>query len=419
MSKQVWLYDGLKASIAYKEKDDVSGPIYFKKVTIKWDEKRNQNEEQGRQLLQNLVDKVDNKQFTVINTTYQVLHKKGIETGESVLRETSLKEERLKIGKYITNKWYISSYKPLFYDDLGSLYDGNLELTNEETEEVLLIQNDHALRNDLYWISIVNNNKRIRIENHNINNLLATLKPYLEKKQIQESSLKEKFAISHKELQDAFPEIYKEYQNIFEGKRPSITVETTTEYNFHPEADDPLTDLWYNQAWVLLHDGKVEVYDSSDGNGENFRSYKLKMEPGDAVLECHYGYAKYCTMYVHPSFMNQEKLTGPTDLLETEKWILSLFVSYIPKVRMEYFINGVKYKDHYAFSGNHFKFDMQTILDETSEIFKGNKEAFPNMKVFYQFFLEELAKKGLLKISSNGSAQITLEGKNAVLAFQK
>jgi hypothetical protein len=263
-------------------------------------------------------------------------------------------------------------------------------------------------------------NKGIPIQDAINNNFLGSLASYVLKAagKIQESTLQEsKFAIDSKQLRDAFPEIYRLYNELYEGGRPKITVNTTTEYSFHPQFDDSLSDLWYNEAWIIQHDGHVELFDSSEPeNGRRAQSYKIAMMPGDAVLECHYGNAKYCTMYVHPDFMNPEQLTGPTDLLATEEWIILMFKSYIPKVRFEYFSRGAR-GDEYAFRiGNGAKaISKDEVFAEMKVVSK--EYQLKTMKDLYEFFLKKLAEKGLLKISSNGAAQLTMDGKNVALSL--
>lgn len=72
--KQKWLYDGLDAEIGVSDK---KGNIIYKKVNIKYDENRNNNEEQGKELIKGLVDSFTKKGFTVVSSTYKVNHKKG------------------------------------------------------------------------------------------------------------------------------------------------------------------------------------------------------------------------------------------------------------------------------------------------------------------------------------------------------
>jgi hypothetical protein len=256
------------------------------------------------------------------------------------------------------------------------------------------------------------------INNNFLGKLANTLLKVVEK--IKELTLKEavlkeaKFAISNKELEDAFPSLYKYYKQLYGSQRPHITVETVSDYHFAPRVDSPETDLWYNMVWLILHEGETEYFDSSDTSyGDRLPSYNVKLQPGDAILECHTGYTKYCTMYVHPDFMNSEQIEGPSDLLATEEWILLLFKSYIPKARYEYFSRGAK-GDEYAFSG-----DMRDKKEEIIKELKivSNEYQLKYMKDLYEFLLKGLVEKDLLKISSNGAAQLTMKGKNVALSL--
>lgn len=57
---------------------------------------------------------------------------------------------RIQVGaKY--GAWVIDRYKPLRFDDHGSAHGGEISLTNEETGESVLIQNDHGLRASMWW----------------------------------------------------------------------------------------------------------------------------------------------------------------------------------------------------------------------------------------------------------------------------
>ena len=71
--------------------------------------------------------------------------------------------EKLKLGnKY--NDWYISKFIPKTYDNLGSINGGYIELTNNNTKEILVIQNDKMLRGDK-WNSL--NIKGVSISDKN------------------------------------------------------------------------------------------------------------------------------------------------------------------------------------------------------------------------------------------------------------
>lgn len=70
--------------------------------------------------------------------------------------------EAVKKNKRYGN-WNVTQYEPVTYDDLGSPNGGIIKLVNQQTADVLLIQNDLALRGNKWWIS----QKNRRIEDKN------------------------------------------------------------------------------------------------------------------------------------------------------------------------------------------------------------------------------------------------------------
>lgn len=60
--------------------------------------------------------------------------------------------ESVKIGKRYGD-WAVTQYEPLTYDDYGAPKGGMIKLVNQDTMNVLLIQNNMALRGSKWWVS--------------------------------------------------------------------------------------------------------------------------------------------------------------------------------------------------------------------------------------------------------------------------
>lgn len=215
--------------------------------------------------------------------------------------------------------------------------------------------------------------------------------------------------IDSKELRDAFPELYKYYLDILDNKKPKISIETTDEYSFNPSVSEHLSDYFVFKKYVFYRNGKVlEVFDANDGIKPKPSVFKL--QPGDAVMICDYGYYKSCTLVVHPDFMNPEQLPGKSDLSNPEIYALLVINSIVSAYRKEYFsqplmkikYGGVSNYRNFKPSENEFKMDVKELAPSA----KTYTEAFTD------FIFPMLADKGLIKINAKGSVQITIDGKN-------
>ena len=244
---------------------------------------------------------------------------------------------------------------------------------------------------------------------------------YLFKKSPREIKEARQFIIDNKQLQDAFPELYKAYKNTFGGQRPKINVDTTEEYLFGGEIQDSRSDYFKDEVYFILNNGRVISFDSSDESPANQElSKKLRgkyhLTPQDAVLECHTGYAKYCTLVVHPSFINQQMLpdSSSSDLSIAEQFVLVLVGSYISAYRFKNFSHPYTSIVTNKVSVEGWEADEKELKKDIvayAPIKKSYQEAWENIGL-------SLQKKGYVKVSSNGSITITLNGKNKVISLR-
>lgn len=235
------------------------------------------------------------------------------------------------------------------------------------------------------------------------------------RREVKESA---KFVIDNKQLEDAFPELYKAYKNEFGNQRPKINVQAEDDYHFMAQIQDGMSDYFLNDVYFLLNKGRVIRFDSSDESPANHElAAKLKgkyhLDPGDGVLECHTGYAKYCTLIVHPSFINQQVLpdNSSKDLSPAEQFALVLIASYISAARFKNFRSPFVWDKEVSVEGwRHDEKDLkQDIITYTPK--KNYQEAWENV-------CKSLAAKGYVKVSSNGAVTITLNGKNKAIALR-
>jgi hypothetical protein len=227
-----------------------------------------------------------------------------------------------------------------------------------------------------------------------------------------------KFVIDNKQLEDAFPELYKAYRNTFGSQRPKIDVDTTEDYLFSAEIQDGRSDYFKDEVYFIFNNGRVIEFDSSDESSANEAlAAKLKgkyhLTPNDAVLECHTGYAKYCTLVVHPSFINQQMLpnNSTNDITLSEQYALILIASYISAARFKNFVHPYTYRDEVSMDG--WKCNEKELKKDIKDHTPNNnyKEAWENV-------CKALQAKGYVKISSNGSVAITMNGKNRAIALK-
>lgn len=182
------------------------------------------------------------------------------------------------------------------------------------------------------------------------------------------------------ELKDRMPELYKAYENVYAGKRPDIRINANEIFNF------PMGQ--YSQgSWhviFLWRSGQIEAVT----NMNKYYGTQHKLSPNDMVLDCMTGHLNLCDLYIHPD--NANKLLPKADLTDDEKTVLKNFYSLKPFARKEGF-----YAKKYGYMNS--------------------RDAMQKNPNEYDTLLQELAKKGFIKISSNGAATLTKEGKSIAI----
>lgn len=191
--------------------------------------------------------------------------------------------------------------------------------------------------------------------------------------------------ISRKDLQEKMPELAKVYDEAYAkrmgsgGKRPDIRIQASEEFSFPAEK--------YEQgSWHIIYavlNGQVKQLPV-----EQYFGKTQKLVPGSMILDCLRGNVNLCYLYVHPSDATPLLKEGE-ELSDDEYLVLHVMSSLKPPAREREFYS-IKYR--YA-------------------SYDGKDE--------YKTALKSLADKGLVKISSSGSAQLTLEGKNRSLQAGK
>jgi hypothetical protein len=194
--------------------------------------------------------------------------------------------------------------------------------------------------------------------------------------------------INKKELQEKMPELAKAYEETFgakvepftkKGKRPDIKIVASDTFSF-PHEKYTLGSWHIIYAYLNGDIKKLPV--------EQFFGKEQKLVPNSMILDCIVGNYAACYLYVHPSDATP-LLKESGDLSDEEYIALHCLVSLKPMGReREFYYIKYKLKDTDARSKN------------------------PNE---YADALKSLAAKGLVKINSAGSAQITLEGKNRAI----
>lgn len=216
--------------------------------------------------------------------------------------------------------------------------------------------------------------------------------------------------IDFKSLQDAFPALAREYKDIYGGKKPKIKVTTQDTFIFNPSVSNGMVDYYVDKVYIFYREGQiVSVFDASKGVKPE-RTGNLSLKDEDAIMICNTGYYKYCELIVNPSFMNPEQITGDIGLSSPEIYALLVANSINSAYRKEYLIQPLL-KIRYGGISNYRNFKP------TESEFKSDVKALsPNSKTFIDAFTDTiypmLAEKGLVKINSRGSVQITLDGKN-------
>ena len=80
------------------------------------------------------------------------------------MNDERVASELLKIAKELTagsfrkgirnGEWVVTQYNPVWFDELGSAFDGYAKVVNQDTGESFEMQHDHALRSPIWWASV-------------------------------------------------------------------------------------------------------------------------------------------------------------------------------------------------------------------------------------------------------------------------
>jgi hypothetical protein len=191
-------------------------------------------------------------------------------------------------------------------------------------------------------------------------------------------------------------------------KNPKIALYVTDTYSYHPQQNHSEYDDFHDQEYLFYQDGKVlYYYEMNDILSSPMKPGKYLLTYGDVALEFHSGYQPRCRMYVSSETINQLALEENTPIDPVQELLIMVMKTRVASFRKKQFfeeLNGASYalnRDHINFEGflNKDRKGMVKIM-----IDKYNKS--------YDEVLLSLQAHGLAKVSSNGAAGLTLEGKN-------
>lgn len=217
------------------------------------------------------------------------------------------------------------------------------------------------------------------------------------------------FVITNKELEDAFPELYEKYKDLYGSKRPIISVYVEDVFNFHVTPTEWQSDYWNPVIYYFLNNGRLAYYDASvDGGKGNMPFGKYKLEDGDAVLECNTTHKPYVSLYVNSTALNRKNLPVHEELDLAEQFVLSHMRVVKPFARYERFVSFARggYGSIMGFSKI-----QKDVIQDILEYGSNTKEAYENI-------LLSLEDKKLVKINKAGSSQLTTEGKNVAISIE-
>jgi hypothetical protein len=181
--------------------------------------------------------------------------------------------------------------------------------------------------------------------------------------------------ISKKELDEKFPELGKAYESVYVGKKPDIKIVSGETFSFPVEQYS--MGSWHT-VFAYYQDQVKQI------PVEKFYGKQEKLRPDSMILDCLTGNLNICYLYIHPS-NTAPLLKGDDDLSEEECLVLNIMSGLKPAYREKEF------------------FDLK---------YPRNWEEAEKNKDEYKKTLRSLESKGLVKISSSGAAQLTLNGKN-------
>ncbi len=224
--------------------------------------------------------------------------------------------------------------------------------------------------------------------------------------------------ITINELQQSFPALAVSYKQIFAGKRPTIKVVSTDHFSGSGGGQGS------RETAVFFKNGQTKSIQGSWGGANPWAassanaldlSSTIELHDGEAVMSCISGSYNVCMLYIHPSLVNSQML-GPSEASSSldmfEVATLTAFVGLIPAARKKEFFEFMQ--------GSFGSFELERAFktkptkEEKVKLFK-DKYAPEGVSTYEQLWgkiLQNLAAKGLMKITANGSAQLTMEGKN-------
>jgi hypothetical protein len=230
--------------------------------------------------------------------------------------------------------------------------------------------------------------------------------------------------ISINELQKAFPHLAIEYRNIFGSKRPDIKVISTDSFSGSGGGEG------IKEIAVFYKNGQTKSIEGSWGGSNPWasapsnaldQSSTISLHNDEAVMACTIGAYFSCRLYLHPSLVNPTLLgsaEGETDLDLFEIAVLVAFVSLIPAARKKEFFDFAS-GDWGAYNLER-PFRTKPTKEQKKQLFK-DKYLPMGVKTYQELYdkvIQNLASKNLVKVSSNGAAQLTMTGKNKVVGLK-
>jgi hypothetical protein len=157
-------FDAKMVRLSFKDVDNEK--IVGNDTTVVFESVGKSNDYKLKEIVRNLIEEIDNEEIEVEEATLtgnvagyntpmafgkpsddkKKADRLAKATGYSVVNES------VKVGERYGD-WSVTKYTPVTYDDLGSPNGGVIKLVNQTTMDILLIQNDLALRGAKWWIS--------------------------------------------------------------------------------------------------------------------------------------------------------------------------------------------------------------------------------------------------------------------------
>jgi hypothetical protein len=225
--------------------------------------------------------------------------------------------------------------------------------------------------------------------------------------------------ITAKDLAEMYPELYDCYKQTYGSKRPSIDMEEKTDVHISNSVADLSSDYHNDTIYFFLKNGKVYTLDLNEATPGSARSFGGDRQLGadDALLTCHGTWSGkgWCELTVYPGMSKRNMASSGSDLNMIEQFTLLVTRYTASFARFKYFANPFNaWSDNVIISNVQWRVPNGVFEKEWKKYlaqYNNDKEAM------YRGILKQLAQKGLVKISSSGATQVTVEGKNKALEY--